>query len=223
MTRYCVRSGDCISNVAHRFGFHPNTIWDHAENAELKKRRGDGHILLKGDQLFIPKLRRREEVGATEQRHRFVRKGVPESLELVIQDDEGNPRPNVAYEMRIGLDTRFGRTDDEGVIRESIPPDATRATLIVEGQVLEGEGSEGDEGIADDEYELELGHLDPINDVHGVQQRLQNLGFDPGALDGDLGEKTREQLCRFQAREGMAETGALDNATREALKKAHGS
>ena len=223
MPTYRIRTGDCVANVAARFGFHPDTIWDHTKNAELRRRRRDSRILREGDMLFVPELRRREESVATEQRHRFVRKCVPETLEVVIHDAEANPRADIAYELRVEFDTRVGRTDSDGVIRESIPPDATRATLIVEGEALEGEGDEGVAGVADDEYELQLGHLDPVDDVRGAQMRLQNLGFDPGALDGDLGPKTREQLRGFQAREGVAETGELDGATRNALRRAHGS
>ena len=223
MPIYRIKPGDCVASVAERFGFHPDTIWDHVKNANLRRIRGDSRILREGDELFVPELRRRDESAATEQRHRFVRKGVPEMLHVVILDADGNPRPDVAYELRIKHDTRVGWTDGEGAIRESIPPSAERATLIVEGEALEGEGNEGDEGVADDEYELKIGHLDPVDDIRGAKMRLQNLGFEVRSLDGNLDSETREQLCAFQAREGITQTGELDAATRDALRKAHGS
>jgi hypothetical protein len=50
-----------------------------------------------------------------------------------------------------------------------------------------------------------------------AQDRLQAAGFDPGPLDGVLGPRTREALRRYQASQGLPVTGALDEATRQAL------
>jgi Putative peptidoglycan binding domain len=50
-----------------------------------------------------------------------------------------------------------------------------------------------------------------------AQDRLKEVGFDPGPLDGVLGPRTREALRRYQASQGLPATGALDEATRQAL------
>jgi hypothetical protein len=50
-----------------------------------------------------------------------------------------------------------------------------------------------------------------------AQDRLQAAGFDPGPLDGVFGSRTREALRRYQASRGLPATGALDEATRQAL------
>jgi hypothetical protein len=50
-----------------------------------------------------------------------------------------------------------------------------------------------------------------------AQDRLHAAGFDPGPLDGILGPRTREAIRRFQASRGLPGTGALDEATRQAL------
>lgn len=49
--------------------------------------------------------------------------------------------------------------------------------------------------------------------VRNAQQRLLNLGFVAGAADGFMGPRTRRALREFQRREGLPETGELDDAT----------
>lgn len=50
-----------------------------------------------------------------------------------------------------------------------------------------------------------------------AQELLQAAGFDPGAIDGILGPRTREALRRYQAHHGLPTTGVLDEATRQHL------
>jgi hypothetical protein len=50
-----------------------------------------------------------------------------------------------------------------------------------------------------------------------AQDRLKAAGFDPGPFDGVLGAQTREALRRYQASRGLPMTGALDDATYQAL------
>jgi Putative peptidoglycan binding domain len=50
-----------------------------------------------------------------------------------------------------------------------------------------------------------------------AQERLKATGFDPGPIDGVLGPQTRAALRRYQASQGVPATGALDEATRQAL------
>jgi Putative peptidoglycan binding domain len=52
-----------------------------------------------------------------------------------------------------------------------------------------------------------------------AQDRLKAAGFDPGPLDGVLGQRTREALRRFQASRGLPTTGQLDEATRQLLMR----
>jgi Putative peptidoglycan binding domain len=50
-----------------------------------------------------------------------------------------------------------------------------------------------------------------------AQERLKAVGFDPGPIDGVLGPRTQAALRRYQASQGVPETGALDEATRRVL------
>lgn len=52
---------------------------------------------------------------------------------------------------------------------------------------------------------------------YSAQQSLQQLGFDPGPIDGVLGEKTRAALRRFQESKGLPPTGKIDPPTVAAI------
>ena len=50
-----------------------------------------------------------------------------------------------------------------------------------------------------------------------VQESLKNAGFDPGAVDGIIGPRTKAALTLFQHARSLPETGRLDPATIDAL------
>ena len=52
-----------------------------------------------------------------------------------------------------------------------------------------------------------------------VQQRLAELGYDPGPVDGVAGAQTAAALRAFQSARGLRPTGRMDSPTREALEK----
>jgi Putative peptidoglycan binding domain len=61
------------------------------------------------------------------------------------------------------------------------------------------------------------------NKVRQVQNVLKTKGFDPGPLNGVVGEKTKEAVQQFQDRFGIKATGAIDNQTLFALGVVGGS
>lgn len=216
--RYRVRPGDCISSLACKHGLLPETIWNHPENRSLKKDREDGHILLPGDILFIPDKQTTDRSCPTERKHRFRRKAVPEKLRIRFLDQDGKPRSGTPYVLK--LDSQSGRsfvfkegvTDSNGILEESISPDASRGTVILQDR-------------EEEEYEVMLGHMDPLDEISGVQARLNNLGYDCGEQDGVVGEKAREALQDFQREhelEVMDDSSVeVNEETRAKLSEAH--
>ena len=67
--------------------------------------------------------------------------------------------------------------------------------------------------------DLGMGHLDPIEDLSGVQARLENLGFHCGDEEGELGPRTRVALKRFRAQHKIEEAELLGPATLKQLEK----
>jgi peptidoglycan hydrolase-like protein with peptidoglycan-binding domain len=57
----------------------------------------------------------------------------------------------------------------------------------------------------------------PSEDVGALQQRLLELGYYTGEIDGIFNPETREALSDFQQQVGLARTGILDPLTRQQL------
>jgi len=207
MPDYKVKQGDCISSIAERHGLFWDKVWNHPKNSRLKEQRKDPNVLYPGDILFIPEKDKREESGGTEQRHRFKKKGTPAKLRLQIMEDD-QPRANVDYTLVIDGQIFSGTTDGDGKIEQSIPPNAKKGVLILEN---------------DTPISLQLGHIDPIEMITGVQQRLLNLGFDCGGVNGNLDPETKKALREFQETYGLTVSGELDTPTKDKLLQKHGS
>lgn len=69
-----------------------------------------------------------------------------------------------------------------------------------------------DEGMA------ALYEVSQIIGVQKAQEQLKRAGFDPGPIDGILGQKTEEALRQYQAKHGLPQTCVLDEATRSSLE-----
>jgi hypothetical protein len=210
MARHKVEQGDCISSIARRYGLFWRTVWDHAENADLQQRRQDPNLLLPGDEVFIPDVQTREQSGATETRHKFRKKGEPAKL-IIRLLRAGEPVANEQYILDIDGVPKTGTTSAEGRLEQPIPPDASAGRL----QVGTGDSMQ--------ELLLDLGSLDPVTEISGIQARLNNLGFDCGAVDGIAGPRTRAALAAFQETYQLQVTRDTDLATQDRLRELYGS
>jgi hypothetical protein len=205
---HIVKQGECISSIARDAGHFWETIWNDAANAELREVRKDPNVLLPDDRVHVPPIRPKQEPGETERRHRFIRRGEPAMLRLRVLDQDV-PRADEPYTVEIDGETYRGRTDGDGHIRCPIAGNARKALLTV--------GEEPDQ----QSLVLTLGGVDPIDALSGIQGRLNNLGFDCGPVDNELGPQTRRALRKFQAKHGLEITGRPDKWTRSKLEKVH--
>lgn len=209
MPTITIQQGDDLPTIAIAQGFDPDTLWDHPDNAELKELRSDPNALLPGDQLVVPPIEEREEGVATGSVGRFKLSVGPLKLRVRLTKF-GEARADEPFELIFEDEhTISGSTDGDGWIDEPIPITAKKVTLSLR------EGKE--------EHHLQLGHLDPHDEPSGVQQRLRNLGFYFGALDGEHGPVTAGALRSFQTKQGLTVSGEADDDTMNALRDAHGS
>lgn len=206
--QYIVQAGDCIASIAFERGFFPDTIWNHPDNASLKQARKDPHVLLPGDVVSILDKRVVEIGKPAGKRHRFRRKGVPHELQLRFADWKDNPIANMDADIQVDGILSTGTTDGDGLLKIGIPPGARNVKVRFASGY---------------EYSLRLGHLDPVSEPAGLQQRLQNLGFYSGALHGRMDAMTTDAVKRFQAAEGLDVTGNPDQGTRDLLVTRNGS
>lgn len=206
--KYTVKQGDCISSIAFKHGLFPDTIWNDSKNSKLKQDRKDPNVLKPGDEVYIRDKEEKEESCPSEKKHRFKRKGVPEKLIIQFKLD-GEPRSNEDYILDIDATISEGKTDKNGQVEINIPPNAKKGKISFQ-----------DSG---DEYDLELGHMNPVSITSGVKARLHNLGYDCGPVDENMDEKTIEAIKAFQQDVGLSVSGELDQTTRDALVREHGS
>lgn len=205
--RHTVRPGDSVSRLAERHGLAPETIWEHPDNEALRGRRERMDVLLPGDVVVIPARRSKTVSCALDRVHRFRRRGVPMRFEIQLFDERGDPRRDVAYVLIVDGVEHAGRTDSHGHLSQYIANGARRGRLLLDGSA--------------EDLVLDFGHLDPIDALSGVQQRLTNLGFTCTQDEGALGTATRAALLRFQVLVGLTPSGDLDDATREEIRACH--
>ncbi|WP_437840547.1 peptidoglycan-binding domain-containing protein [Sorangium sp. So ce1153] len=200
--RHRVGVGECISSIALRYGLRPEALWDHPDNAELKRQRPNMFQLVPGDEIAIPAIRVREEKAVTGRRHTYRRRGVPERLRVQLKDDEARPRAGIPYRIDIDGSLLDGATDGEGRIEHWIAPDARLALLTLDAP----EGPE--------EYEIQLGRQRPAADDPRIIACLRDLGL---LGSGEDPPSVIAALRAFQASRGIAVTGDADEETIAAL------
>jgi type VI secretion system secreted protein VgrG len=213
-SRYTVQQGDRLPTIASDHGFvRWQTIWDFPGNAALKDLRGNAHILLPKDKVVIPTKLARKALTPGGMANYVVRSKA-EVLRVrfaAAEADESHPI-RFRAQPEVGLETS-GTLKVDGTMEIDLPEDTRR--LVVE---LFNEGSEPFEI-----HTLEIGHLDPIQAISGVQARLANLGYYEGSINGKLDEATLLSIGAFRRLVMGEQSTEIDGAFIEALKKGHGA
>ncbi|MCA9652664.1 MAG: peptidoglycan-binding protein [Myxococcales bacterium] len=216
-----VLDGECTSSIAVAKGHLLETLWNHPDNAALKEARKDPRVLRPGDRVVVPPLRLAKHAIQIERLNVFVRKGVPEHLQLRFLDHEGKPLADRPYRVEIdGEPGEPAKTDEHGAIALSVPALAKRAVLHLRVAPFDVPGLELLEPAAlEQELEIAIGRLEPIESPRGGAQRLMSLGYlEDAEVDAD---RFLEAVLEFQTAEGLETTGWYDEPTRKALLEAH--
>jgi N-acetylmuramoyl-L-alanine amidase len=211
--KHVVKQGECLAAIAARHGFTEwRSIYDHPDNAALRQKRPNPHLLFPGDEVFIPEKTRRTVSAQTGQTVSVTIDVLRRELRLRLHAAPGLPLRNQPWTLRGGGLLLAGETDGDGLLTARLPTHVSRLTVFADGH----------------DWEVLLGHLNPLEDVpdggvSGAQGRLANLGYQPGPADGLLGPRTAAALSAFQREHGLPPTGALDRDTIRKLAEAHGS
>ena len=203
-----VQAGDCISSIAERSGFlHWRTVHDCAENAALRQKRPNPNLLVAGDQVFVPDKQPRNEEAPTGARAVFRVLFAPTRLRIAFLGNAVND-----WELRIGGQTFTGQVAPGAMIEQVIPATATSGELVLRPTNAPGQ---------EDRWSVALGALAPIEELSGVQARLDNLAF-PCEVDGKMGPETTAAIKAYQVwRKLPVQNGTLDAATRADLALVH--
>ena len=206
MPTHIVQQGEHLSGIAEQFGFQKiDTIWNHGNNAALKKLRKDPHILFPGDSLFIPDKTDKNEAAPTTRVNTFEIAITKLQLNLKMLDINGDPVANSPVKLTVeGKSVPPPTTDGGGKTNSRIQKSAKNATLA----------------ILDLEIPLKIGHLDPVEERSGQVARLDNLGYEASAPGDDAFQSAVEE---FQCDSGIKPvTGNCDGATQAKLVEVHG-
>ena len=202
---YTTEQGDCLSLIGERHNIPWKKIWEHPNHQALREQRGNPNILYPGDKVFIPDKEEKQEDGASERKHSFKRPGKSQ-LKIQILDLAHEPLAGVKY--RYVCDGKSGnekQTGSDGLAQTQLPRGCTSVKLKLPWGT----------------FPVEVGHLDPTRTIRGIQQRLLNLGIDPGPIDGIYGPLTARGIRSFQAIEGLEITGGPGKEFIKRLRDVH--
>lgn len=231
-----VQDYEDVLTIAVSYGISDwKAVYDHEKNAEFRQKRPDPHILYKGDKLWIPEMDPKVFRVQANRAHRFTLYYPKALICVALRDDFGRPYGGVRYEIWIG-DKKFDpdgagaelRTGDDGLVQHLVP-----VAPQVDVRVWYDDDNEDDDEDDNDESDVEQpeyetisimpGHLDPVDTVEGIQDRLISLNYHCGDdPHGEFGDGTRDALFRFQDDIGAIPTGESDDFTREKLVEAFG-
>jgi len=120
---------------------------------------------------------------------------------MTMLDSEKKPRRGMPYTLKAGSRVYENRTDSNGRIDQFVPQTLKKCTLIIDDQ----------------EIAIPIEDLAPIEQIKGVQQRLNILGCDCGSPTGEMNEKTKQALRRFQGQHKLPINGKASPETLERL------
>ncbi len=190
MEPYVIKQGDYVDLLAHQFGFDADTVWNDDKNTDLRQLRPDPNILHPGDVLYIPDQVSKPPAMtslSTGTTNAFVSDPplVPVTLKFLDPDFASQ-----AYTVQ-ELPLLTGKTTGaDGTMTLSIPVTlATFTVVFTESGTTVG---------------FRTGHLDPIDTLSGVFQRLQNLGYigsDASAIPSPDINLVRTALQVFKAQQ----------------------
>ena len=163
MPTHIVKQDEHISGITADYGFSDfHLIWDDAKNAKLKERR-DPHVLLPGDEIFIPQKILKNEDGATTKIHTFQVNDVPLFLRLRILDINETAVKSAPYKLKLDIEdpARAGSTDGDGILTEKISPRVVDAALTVT-ETIPPVKKGGSPETEDLKFDVKVGHLNPI-------------------------------------------------------------
>ncbi len=206
MSIITVQQSQSMNSIAFEHGFAWEALWNLDENAALREARGDGGVLLPGDEVYIPEKEEKQEDRGAEALHSFKLPDIPFRIAITLRRLDAKAIEGVEWKLEInGEETESGKTGSDGRIEAKVPPGARSGELILNGRRIP----------------IKLRHLNPANTLTGMRQRLRNLGYSPGTDSGNLDADDKKSLRLFQADHGIEQTGEMDEETIGKLRAFH--
>lgn len=213
---HVVKQGDCLYRIAQQYGFADwRTIYDHPDNADFRELRPNPNVIYPGDQINIPDPEAKQVTLATAKKHKIQVTRPKIMLRVELRNELDEPLAGKEFKLEFGDTIYEGTTTGDGMLEQKILGTEERGQLTV--------WLTADHEAERYCWDLSVGHLDPVEEMVGVRQRLNNLGFycEPGGTEID--DSLRMALIGFQHVAEIEENGELDDATRAKLVELHGA
>lgn len=124
-------------------------------------------------------------------------------------EDDYNPAPAPKRQTEIQA-----QTDAAGLVEQKASPIAK--------EVFVEFAPDPDDPEYTVEYVIAVKQLEPIDTPEGLQQRLENLDFTTGPIDGSVAETTQGAIYDFQVLHNLEPTGQLNDETTAKLEEVSG-
>jgi len=196
MQPYVIKQGDYLAKLAYTLSFDADTVWNDDKNADLRKLRPDPNFLWPTDVLYIPDSVDQPPAMqslTTGSANNFVSDAPTTSVSIRFS---GAPLASQPYTVQELPQLTGLTTGGDGTATFSIPITLERFTIAFTAS-----------GAT---FTFDAGHLDPLNTLSGVVQRLQNLGYI--AVDYPLDDPPDLELLRAALRAFKADQGGPSSA-----------
>ena len=184
---HVVKQGETLSSIALENGFRTfRTIFEHPSNAALRANR-DPHVLLPGDEVFIPDLIVASVARSTGVLHKFVVLTARLLLRLRLLDVNGRALANTACDVGLesGSQPEIEITDGDGVFQKPVSAQVRKGEVVAHLQSTpKKDAPPPPERTV--KFDLRIGSLNPEFKLSGQQARLNNLGYFAGYSLRDL-------------------------------------
>lgn len=213
---HTVKQGETLTRIAKQYSYSSwKSIYYDPSNSEFQKLRPNPDLIFPGDKINIPDIKpRKMTVGATRQ-HVFCVKREGEYFRLKIQNRKGESWTGKKVVLDADGDMQEFTLDESGIVEFNLgDKELSNAKLDVY--------TDDDIDYPSHSIELKLGHLDPVEELSGVQARCNALGFDCGVVDGLNGKNTEKGVKAFQKAHGLVVDGIAGPNTKKKLKEVYG-
>jgi hypothetical protein len=176
-----------MSGIAAQEGFgNFHTIFDHPENSDLAAKR-DPHVLLPGDEVFIPDREDRTESRPTDATHTFQTAIPSLFLRCKLLDINGTPIKHATCNVTIDSGAAPDvTTDDKGIAEERIGRLAKAAQITAHLPPAPSADPDNPPPDVTVVFDVKIGSLNPETKCSGQQARLNNMGYFAGFTVKDL-------------------------------------
>lgn len=215
--QHTVAQGETLLRIARQYGYKTSTaLYNHPSNAEFKALRPDPNLIFPGDIITIPPKKEKFMPLRASSINTFVVQNEKEYFRLQIIHEDGDDITGKRIVLNIGNQTIDTVLPSDGLVEVELNENDT-LTAQVDLYLKE------DQSSPSESFTAQVGHLDPIDTLSGVQARCNLLGFDCGKVDGINGAKTKAGVRDFQYEHDLEVDGIAGKKTTAKLQQVFGS